>query len=464
MLILGAEGDPALLVGNECYGMAGAAPVTLRRHLFQDLSLPSQPRDRSQPLATILAAEGVAAGSRIGVIGWKPYADRSWLEVPSFLADTLRGLTGPSGLVENANDILIDPRDGLRTINEVEQLAVLEHAACQTSSGVRNLIRGLRPGMTEREAVRLLDWNGSPLSCHLMLSAGPRASLGLLSPSDRRIERGDRFTVAFGIWGALDCRAGFVVADASELPAAIGDYVERLVGPYFEAVAEWYAALRVGVPGGTLQDIIDRHIGDPFFGVTLNPGHLIHLDEWVSSPVYRGSTVPLRSGMAMQVDIIPATGTDHFTTNIENGIALADETLRAELATAVPGRLGSHPGPPAVHARCPGHRPAPGCAALLQHPGVAAAVPVGPRSRHDDGRVGDRGSMPRAEGGQGRLEQGAKDGSEGTALPGRGGDGISPGARPRRASRSCRSAGGRDGHPAFRVRDGKVGRQARLPR
>ena len=69
--------------------------------------------------------------------------------------------------------------------------------------------------MTEREAVRLLDWDGTPLSCHLMLTAGPRATLGLLSPGDRPIERGDRFTIAFGIWGALTCRAGFVVEDAA---------------------------------------------------------------------------------------------------------------------------------------------------------------------------------------------------------------------------------------------------------
>src|SRR4029079_3462385 len=97
----------------------------------------------------------------------------------------------------------------------------------------RRLLWGLRPGMTEREAVRLLDWNGMPLSCHLMLTAGPRASVGLLSPGDRPIERGDRFNVAFGIWGALTCRAGFVVEDARELPAPIADSVARLVGPYF---------------------------------------------------------------------------------------------------------------------------------------------------------------------------------------------------------------------------------------
>jgi hypothetical protein len=40
--------------------------------------------------------------------------------------------------------------------------------------------------------------------------------------------------------------------------------------------------------------------------------------------------------MALQVDIIPATGTPYFTTNIEDGIALADNGLRRELAAAFP--------------------------------------------------------------------------------------------------------------------------------
>jgi len=336
VLVLGTSGEPAVLVGNECYGMAGAAPLAMRRHLFQDLSLPSQPRDRSMPLSEILAGEGVASGTRVGVVGWKTFVGRETIEAPAYLVDELRRLTGSGGAVENATDLLIDAADGLRVINEVEQLAVLEHAACQTSNGVRQLLFGLRPGMTEREAVRLLDWNGTPLSCHLMLTSGSRASLGLLSPGDRRIERGDRFTVAFGIWGALNCRAGFVVADETELPGAIGDYVERLVGPYFEAVAEWYQALRIGQTGGALQAIIDWRLGDPFFGIFLNPGHQIQLDEWVNSPVWPGSTVELRSGMALQVDIIPATGTDYFTTNIEDGIALADQALRDSFAASYP--------------------------------------------------------------------------------------------------------------------------------
>jgi hypothetical protein len=340
ILVVGPAGDPLVLTGNECFGMAGAAPLPMRCELFQDLSLPSQPRDRSRPLGEILAGEGIRPGTRVGVLGWKTYARREAIDAPSFLVDELRGLVGSTGSVANASDLLIDSADGLRVINEVEQLAAFEHASCVTSDGVRALIAGLRPGvaegLTERQAVRLLGWDGSPLSCHLMLTAGERATLGLLSPGDRPIERGDRFTTAFGISGALTCRAGFVVEDATELPDSIGDYVERLVGPYFDAVAEWYEALHVGQRGGSLQAIIDRHLGDPFFGIFLNPGHQLHLDEWVNSPIGPGSAIELRSGMALQVDIIPATGSAYFTTNIEDGVALADESLRAAFAAGYP--------------------------------------------------------------------------------------------------------------------------------
>ena len=340
VLVLGDGGEPAILVGNECYALAAAAPLPMRRHLFQDLSLPGQPRNRSRPLAEILHEEGIRPGSRIGVVGWKTYARPEMIEAPAFLVDELRRIVGPGGTVENATDLLIDAGVGLRTSNEVEQLAAMEYAACQTSQGVRQVMFGLRPGMTEQEAVRLLGWNGMPLSCHLMLTAGKRASFGLLSPGDRPIKRGDRFTVAFGVWGALNCRAGFVAADARELPGAIQDYVARLVGPYFGAVAEWYGALRIGQAGGTLHEIIQRRLGDPFFGIFLNPGHQIHLDEWVNSPIAPGSTTELRSGMAFQVDIIPATGTEYFTTNIEDGVALADAALRAAFAAGYPAAWG----------------------------------------------------------------------------------------------------------------------------
>ena len=336
LLVIGTGGDPSILVGNECVGMAEAAPLRMDVRLFPELSLPGQPDRVGATLQSVLASLGIGSGDRIGVVGWKGLAGPHRIDLPAFVVDDLRALTGSTDLVVNATDMLINAADGMRVINEVEQLAYFEHAACQTSTGVRRLLFDIEPGVTEQEAVQLLHWSGAPLSCHLMLTAGERASLGLLSPGDRLIGRGDPMTVAFGIWGALNCRAGFVVADAEELPSSISDYVDRLVAPYFGAVVEWYEALHVGQTGGALWEIVDRRLGDPFFGIFLNPGHQIHLDEWVNSPVSPGSQTELRSGMAMQVDIIPATGTPYFTTNIEDGIALADSALRERFAAVYP--------------------------------------------------------------------------------------------------------------------------------
>ena len=329
---------PSLLLGNEGWSFAETAAGDFDRLLCQSFSLPGQPRDRQQPLADLLAAAGLRPGMRIGAVGWKvfgvgdPGATADWLDLPDFIARHLRAL-GPT---TNATALFIDPAHGLRSVNDVDQLAAFEFAASYASQAVRNVLFGLRPGMTELEAGRLMGLNGLPLSCHPMLSTGPRAAFGLPSPSAKAIARGEPLTMACGLQGGLTARAGFVVADASELPAGIQDYVDKLAAPYFAAIVEWYEAVGIGVAGGDLFAIIQRHLGDPFFGVGLNPGHLIHLDEWMHSPIFPGSTIPLRSGMAIQVDVIPATHSPWFTTNIEDGIALADAALREAFAAAYP--------------------------------------------------------------------------------------------------------------------------------
>ena len=333
---------PHLFVGNEGWSYAELAQGSFERILCQTFSLPGQPRDRQKSLLRLLAEAGLKGGMTIGAVGWKsfssgdPGATADWLDLPEFIARAVREAAGASGRVVNATDLFINPADGLRVINDVDQLACFEFVASYASQGLRNVMFGLKPGMTEMQAARLMAIPGIPFSAHLMLSAGERASRGLPSPSTRVLGRGDPFTMACGLQGGLSARAGFLVGNAAELPAGIQDYVPKLVAPYFAAVAEWYQAVGIGVTGGELHAIIDRHLGDPFFGVGLNPGHLLHLDEWLHSPVFAGSTIALRSGMAIQVDVIPATHSPWFTTNIEDGIALADDDLRVAFATRYP--------------------------------------------------------------------------------------------------------------------------------
>ena len=44
LLIVGSDAEAAVLVGNECWGMAGAAPLPMRRHRFPTAFARSTPR------------------------------------------------------------------------------------------------------------------------------------------------------------------------------------------------------------------------------------------------------------------------------------------------------------------------------------------------------------------------------------------------------------------------------------
>ena len=342
LLVIPADGEPALVLGNEGMGYAELVPVDLERKLYQGFSLLGQKRSEAPRLEPVLSGCGVGKGQRIGVAGWKyataPEIDdvEHWLEIPAFLADALREMAGDRDLVVNANDIFMDPAQGLRTDNSASQLAAFEFGASHCSAVVHRTLAAARPGMTELEAVARAGLNGLPLTAHLMFSTGERAHLGLPSPRGREMERGDPIFCALGYRGGLTARGGWLIEDESELPAAAADYLDRLVKPYFATVSAWYEAVGIGVLGGDLQEMVDGMLAESDLEAALNPGHLIHVEEWLHSPVNPNSKIQLRSGMLIQCDIIPVVPAEYHTVNAEDTIALADEALRGELRVEYP--------------------------------------------------------------------------------------------------------------------------------
>jgi hypothetical protein len=231
----------------------------------------------------------------------------------------------------------VGPGEGLRLRNDLDQIAYFEFAASHGSAAVRRLITGVRAGMTELEASQLMNPILLPFNYHpTMLGGVERTGYGVASPGGRELRLGDPVCAGLGYWGSNTARAGFLVEDASQLPSGASDYLERLVAPYYETAAAWYETMRIGLTAGELYEVTASRIGDPFYGVFLNPGHYIHLDEWPSSPVVKDSTVEFVSGNAIQLDIIPGTGTAYHTAQIEDGIVLADAELRGALQSAYP--------------------------------------------------------------------------------------------------------------------------------
>jgi hypothetical protein len=58
-------------------------------------------------------------------------------------------------------------------------------------------------------------------------------------------------------------------------------------------------------------------------------------EEWLCSPIGPNADACLRSGMILQIDIIPSRA-GYAGVSIEDTVALADESLRHELAQAYP--------------------------------------------------------------------------------------------------------------------------------
>ena len=225
LLILVEGRKPVVMTGPENVGRAAASKVEVDVVKYAPFGLLGQDRSATRPLADILREAGIASGAAVGMAGWKYYGreetaePETWIEAPSFIVDTLRAIAGPGGRVVNATALFMDPSAGLRSINEIDQIAQFEYASCYTSEAIKRVLFGLRPGMKEVEVVsELMRPTGAPLNCHIMFNTGPDARFGLNSPRDRAIARGEYVTMAYGTWGALTCRAGWLAADEGDLP------------------------------------------------------------------------------------------------------------------------------------------------------------------------------------------------------------------------------------------------------
>ena len=344
VLVVAAAGSPLIVVGNECEGYLGVSPLhtagKLRAERFQPFSLLNQPRDSSRKIRDIFAGEGIGATARVGCIGWKYFADSEHpdgahaIDLPSYLVDTLRDLAGREAVV-NATALMMHPGYGLRAGCLPSEIAYFEYTSVLASEGMKRMLFGLRPGMTDTELAALSGYNGEPLSCHMTLVTEANRDQGLSGPVGARIPVGSPLATNIAYWGSNVCRAGWVARSAADLVPAARDYVEAFAGPYFAVMAEWFALLKIGTPGGKLSTLIAEKLPFDRFGIFLNPGHLIHLDEWLSSPIYAGSELPMRSGMAIQVDVIPSSPV-YFSTRMEDGIVLADAELRGSLKALYP--------------------------------------------------------------------------------------------------------------------------------
>ena len=337
LLLLGSGGRRIIVTGNECVSYTSVSPLPgLEVFLSQTMSLPGQDRTTAPRLDHVLSEIGLKRGDSVGVIGWKYLEAAEWPEEPRppflpapYLA-ALQRTVGTDSVVDRT-EVLLHPQDGQRSIISADQIAVFEGAAARTSQMVWNVIGRIRPGDTERDAALRMNYRGEPVTAHPMLASGDAAGgpvIGLESPGWRRINKGDGVSTAVGLWGGLTARGGLVEDH--------DDAFVEVAAAYFAGLVRWYATADIDVEGGLIHDEVTGVLSDGGLRSLLNPGHLTGHEEWSHTPIRPGSSDRIRSGMHMQVDIIPAPMRDGWALNCEDSVVFADRSLRDDLAQQYP--------------------------------------------------------------------------------------------------------------------------------
>ena len=332
--------EALLLAGNECLPYTQISPLVksgvIKVGHCASLSLPSQPRV-SRTLRAWLETM-LPAGCKIGAVGWKWFgADEvadpvTALDIPAFLADPLRVI---AERVENATALMMHSSTGLRARVDAAEIARLEFANHMAASALRRMLFSFREGMSDFDAYQAASIGGLPMGCHSTFATGARADQGLSGPTGQILQRGQPLGFNICHWRANICRVGWLAHTEADLPEPARDYLTAFAFPYMQAMSEWCALMKPGTPGGKVWSAMQKALPFERFAVFLNPGHLIGLDEWMSSPIYEGSVEPIASGMAMQMDVIPSNPV-YGSTRMEDGYVIADEELRSKLLADFP--------------------------------------------------------------------------------------------------------------------------------
>lgn len=340
LLILEKSGIATIILGNENLKMAKHCRIPAILKHCAHFSLPNQPMDNEKTLEDLFIEAGLNTHAKIGLAGWKMFTsaladNRKYFDLPYFIVDAVKNSIPTQVVLENAAHLFIRGDKGARTTNNENEIAHYEYGANLASNCILDAMNAVKPGIRETELGALLAAEGQYQTVVTIAAAGQRFENANFYPTCKKVERGNPLSLTTGFKGGLSSRTGFVIADENELPENQKDYLDRVAKPYFAAVVKWLENIKIGMPGGEMYQLIESVLPKEKYGWHLNPGHLSADEEWMSSPIFARSEEMLKSGMIMQIDIIPSVA-GYTGVSAEESVALADAALQKKIQQSYP--------------------------------------------------------------------------------------------------------------------------------
>ncbi|MGM9904499.1 hypothetical protein A5844_000615 [Enterococcus sp. 10A9_DIV0425] len=339
LLVIEDTGECTMILGNENLKMNAHSRIQATLIHYPAFSLPNQPMTNNRSLIDIFETLGLRNKEKIGVIGWKLFTteieDPSQIfDLPYFIIDALKKTISDKTILLNATHLMVGEY-GVRRQNNGNEIAHYEYGANLASSCMLQALDAIEVGEKESTIGQLLNAQGQANTVITIAATGKRFEYANLYPTDKTIQLGDPMSLTTGFKGGLSSRTGFVIEEESQLPKEQKDYLERIAKPYFRAVVSWLETIRIGMMGMEMVQLIESVLPKETYHWHLNPGHLTADEEWLASPIYSNSTEKVTSGMIFQLDIIPSVP-GYTGVSAEECVAIADETLRNELAKDYP--------------------------------------------------------------------------------------------------------------------------------
>lgn len=339
LLVMTKEGEVSAILGNENHNKGSKSRIQLNAVLGSVLSLPFQPDHSNQKFTDVLREANVTKRKRTGIVGWKIFtashdANETFYDVPHFIVSSIREVVGEENEIVNSTHLFIGD-DGVRTVNNANEIAHYEFGASLASDSMLDAMNEIEVGRSELEVADKLLRYGQHTNVVTICASGERFVNANMFPSSKKIELGDPMSLTVSYVGGLSSRAGYAVSSSDEMDVDKREYINDLVIPYYRTYTNWLETIKIGMLGGEMYDYIEEIFPKEKYNWNLCPGHLTSEEEWMTTPIYEGSSAKIRSGMIFQVDFIPSIK-GYSGVSAESTIALADEELRSDIKKDYP--------------------------------------------------------------------------------------------------------------------------------
>jgi Xaa-Pro aminopeptidase len=340
VFVMKNNGECSYILGNENLKLAKHARTTGTVYHYPLFSLPNQPMYDDTPLEVILEQINLSSSKKIGLVGWKMFTSKTHdndtlFDIPNFVVEAVRNAKPDHAKVVNAAYLFIKGDIGVRTTNNANEIAHYEYGSNLASSSMLKALNAIDIDVKESFLGNILNAEGQTNTVVTIAATGKRFEYANLYPTNKQAKLGDPLSLTTGYKGGLTSRTGFIVENEEQLPPSQKDYLDKVAIPYYQTYVYWLENMKIGMPGGTFYDSIEEVYPKEQYNWQLNPGHLTSDEEWMSSPVYPGSTEVMKSGMIFQIDIIPSVE-GYAGVSAEDTIALANEELRNKLKDEYP--------------------------------------------------------------------------------------------------------------------------------